>query len=124
MFKYYADVNEAKYPQGAYDGDTIDFTIDCGFANLRNERIRVLGINTPELRGRSKEEGIKARDFTRKWLAEGRERAKVAGCKWPFTVQTEKADAFGRYLAYIVRVCDGASLTAALVKEGYPVYMK
>ena len=57
-YQYYAKLDESKYPQGAYDGDTIDFIIDVGFKMTTRQRIRLLGVNTPELRGASKEEGL------------------------------------------------------------------
>lgn len=119
-YEYYAQVDESKYPNGAYDGDTIDFLIDCGFHNRRVERIRVLGIDTPELRGSEKPQGIEARDFTRNWLDAGRKQ--VGEGRWPFIITTKKADAFGRYLATIKRVGDGADLTQDLLDEGYPPY--
>lgn len=34
------------------DGDTIDATIDLGFSITLRERIRLYGINTPEVRTR------------------------------------------------------------------------
>lgn len=33
------------------DGDTLDVTVDAGFANYRTERLRLLGVNTPERKG-------------------------------------------------------------------------
>ena len=49
-----------------YDGDTITCNIDCGFGIiLRKQKIRLFGIDTPELRGDDKEEGIKVRDILR-----------------------------------------------------------
>lgn len=39
------------------DGDTVDVDIDLGFGIiLRNERVRIMGIDTPESRTRDKEE--------------------------------------------------------------------
>ena len=47
-----------------YDGDTITCNIDCGFGViLRKQKIRLYGINTPEVRGEDKEKGIKIRDI-------------------------------------------------------------
>ena len=49
------------------DGDTVDVDIDLGFGIwMRNERIRLLGIDTPESRTRDKVEkvyGNLAKDF-------------------------------------------------------------
>ena len=41
-----------------YDGDTITVDIDLGFnVVLRKQKIRLGGINTPEIRGEEREEG-------------------------------------------------------------------
>lgn len=46
----------------AYDGDTVTLDIDLGlYVWLRNQKIRLIGINTPELRGDTKEAGLKAK---------------------------------------------------------------
>ena len=54
------------------DGDTVDVDIDLGFGVwLRKERIRLLGIDTPESRTRDKEEkkyGLAAKEFLKKAL--------------------------------------------------------
>ena len=54
------------------DGDTVDVDIDLGFGVwLRKERIRLLGIDTPESRTRDKEEkkyGLAAKAFLKKAL--------------------------------------------------------
>lgn len=52
-----------------YDGDTIYVDIDLGFGvvltgwKARGEKIRLHGIDTPELRGEEREEGLIVRDF-------------------------------------------------------------
>lgn len=46
-----------------YDGDTITVNIDLGLNITRRETVRLYGINTPELRGSEKEEGIKSRNW-------------------------------------------------------------
>ena len=49
-----------------YDGDTITCDIDVGFGiTLKKQKIRLFGINTPEVRGDDKELGYIARDFIR-----------------------------------------------------------
>lgn len=54
------------------DGDTVDVDIDLGFGVwLRKERIRLLGIDTPESRTRDREEkkyGLAAKAFLKKAL--------------------------------------------------------
>ena len=76
------------------DGDTVDVDIDLGFGVwMRKERIRVLGIDTPESRTRDKVEktyGILAKNFVKSYLPVGSSQ----------TLQTEKdgTGTFGRIL--------------------------
>ena len=44
MYEYNATVTHV------VDGDTMDVTLDLGFDILYNNRIRLVGINTPESR--------------------------------------------------------------------------
>lgn len=54
-----------------YDGDTITCDIDVGFGiTLKKQKIRLFGINTPEVRGEDKENGYIARDFLRNKILE------------------------------------------------------
>ena len=57
------------------DGDTVDVDIDLGFGIwMRNERVRLYGIDTPESRTRDLEEkkyGLAAKEFLTKWLSAG-----------------------------------------------------
>jgi micrococcal nuclease len=79
------------------DGDTIDVLLDVGFHGTRTERLRLLGVNAPEMHGPSHEDGQAAKDFAVKTLTEWR--AFDEG--WPIIVRTEKSDVFGRYLALV-----------------------
>lgn len=98
------------------DGDTIDLTIDAGFRSTREERVRLLGVNTPEVRGATRQAGVAARTFVEDWLS------RVAdGDEWPLIVQTHKGDAFGRYLGRIWRRHDGACLNDTLLMAGHAV---
>ena len=57
------------------DGDTVDIDIDLGFGVwLRDQRVRLYGIDTPESRTRDLEEkkyGLAAKEFLTKWLSSG-----------------------------------------------------
>lgn len=57
------------------DGDTVDVDLDLGFGIwIRNERVRIHGIDTPESRTRDKVEkqfGLLAKDFVKKMLPVG-----------------------------------------------------
>ncbi|MCF6270289.1 MAG: thermonuclease family protein [Melioribacteraceae bacterium] len=49
-----------------YDGDTITVEIDLGFKTyVKGEKIRLRRINAPEVRGDSRAEGLKSRDYLR-----------------------------------------------------------
>ena len=59
MYEYKATIRRV------VDGDTVDVTLDLGFDILYNNRIRLLGIDTPESRTRDLEEkklGLAATD--------------------------------------------------------------
>ena len=78
------------------DGDTIDVDIDLGFGVwLRNQRVRLYGIDTPESRTRDLEEkkyGLAAKEFLTKWTGAGE-----------LTLKTHKDERgkFGRILGEI-----------------------
>ena len=76
-----------------YDGDTCRADIDLGLnVWIKNEKLRLLRINAPELRGSEKEEGKAARDFLRSLILDKE-----------VILQTEKdkKGKYGRYLAEI-----------------------
>jgi len=61
MYEYHARI------LSVYDGDTMRMDIDVGFGvTLRDQRVRLAGVDTPELRGKEREAGLNARDFVRK----------------------------------------------------------
>jgi endonuclease YncB( thermonuclease family) len=70
------------------DGDTILAVIDCGFSTTLRMRLRLRGIDAPEI---DTKEGVKARNFIVKAL----EQTPLIGIK------TYKADKYSRYLADI-----------------------
>ncbi len=51
------------------DGDTLDVNIDLGFSmTLVGPRLRLLRVNTPETKGKTREAGMRAKAFTADWL--------------------------------------------------------
>jgi micrococcal nuclease len=85
-----------------YDGDTCTVDIDLGFGIwMKKQKLRLYGINTPELTGEQKQDGIKTRDYLAS-LIMGKE------------VIIEK---YGRWLATIW--LDGVNLNKKLIEEGY-----
>ena len=58
------------FVDSVYDGDTMTVTLELGFSvQLAKIKLRLLGVNTPELRGgteETKKAGYAARDYVRK----------------------------------------------------------
>ena len=96
------------------DGDTIDVDIDLGFGVwMRNQRIRMHGIDTPESRTRDLEEkkyGLAAKDFLIKWTNAG-----------GLTLKTHKDDRgkFGRILGEIW--CFETNVNEKMIEEHHAV---
>jgi micrococcal nuclease len=87
MYEYRAFVRKV------YDGDTVTVDIDLGFdVVLKAQKIRLIKINAPEVRGKERPEGLKSRDALR---------AKV-GNKWvKIKTQKDKKGKYGRWLGEI-----------------------
>lgn len=87
MYEYRAFVRKV------YDGDTITVDIDLGFGVvLKSQKVRLLKINAPEIRGKSRAEGLKSRDFLRENICN----------KWVIIKTTkDKKGKYGRWLAEV-----------------------
>ena len=88
MYEYLAMVNNV------VDGDTIDVTIDLGFGISQKQRVRLFGMNTPELHSQNKLErqnAICAKTFLEEQVGGQVVRLKSAKPK----------DKYGRYLAEV-----------------------
>ena len=101
------------------DGDTMDIDIDLGFdVWLRNERVRLHGIDTPESRTRDLEEkkyGLAAKEYASRFLDD----------EW-LTLKTKEYDAkgkFGRILGELWRTSEFAdqSLNAYMIEKHHAV---
>ena len=80
-----------------YDGDTVTVDIDLGFnVILRGVKIRLWGINTPEVRGEERQEGLRSRDVVV---------ALVLDRNVVLKTRKDKTGKYGRYLGEIF--CDG-----------------
>jgi micrococcal nuclease len=104
MYEYRCTLNRV------IDGDTVDLTIDLGFYIFRRERIRLLGINTPELTGPTAAQGARAAAVLFDML-KGQ----------PLTIQTkkDKTDKYGRMLGTLW--AGSRNCNQALVEGGYAV---
>jgi endonuclease YncB( thermonuclease family) len=74
-----------------YDGDTITVCVDLGFHISQTMSVRLARINSPEVRGASSAEGLKARDFLRSVLPVGK--------KVTLVTHKDGREKYGRYLA-------------------------
>ena len=101
------------------DGDTVDVDIDLGFGIwLKDERVRIMGIDTPESRTSDKVEkvfGTAAKNRLKELLAEG---GKL------ITTENKHGEdmkgKFGRILGDF-RAPDGRLVTDVLIEEGHCV---
>ena len=93
------------------DGDTVDVLIDLGFNTTKKERVRLLGIDTPESATKDlaeKKLGLEAKEYIIQWFTKNT----------PFRLQTTKDDKYGRILGVFTGL-DGKTLNTRLVDEGY-----
>jgi len=101
------------------DGDTVDVDIDLGFGVcLKDERVRIMGIDTPESRTRDKVEkvfGLAAKQRLKELLHEG---GKL------ITTEDKSGEdmkgKFGRILGDF-RTLDGDLVTEIMIEEGHCV---
>jgi|TARA_R110000744_G_scaffold216982_5_gene335757 micrococcal nuclease len=113
MYEYRSTINKI------IDGDTVDVDIDLGFGVvLSNERVRIMGIDTPESRTRDKVEKVFG-------LAAKYRLKELLGAK-PIlkTVMTKKGEdmkgKFGRILGDFL-TDDGVRITQIMIDEGHAV---
>ena len=108
MYEYRATIRRV------VDGATVDITLDLGFDILYNNRIRLLGIDTPESRTRDLEEkklGLAAKERVRELCPVGS----------TVTVKTTKdgRGKFGRILGEIY--VGDVNVNKLLIEEGHAV---
>ena len=113
MYEYRAKVLKV------VDGDTVDVDIDLGFGVvLTDERVRIMGIDTPESRTRDKVEkkfGLASKARLKELLG------KTAILKTQINKNGEDMKGkFGRILGDFVSM-DGRMVTDILVEEGHAV---
>jgi micrococcal nuclease len=81
------------------DGDTVEAQVDCGFGNKRTERLRLAGVDAPELRPRrgTPEE----REEERQEAAKAKDRVTDLLHDRECVIRTFKTGSFGRWIATI-----------------------
>jgi len=99
----------------AYDSDTLTLLVKMGFGVDITIKVRLFGINAYEVRGKEREQGLKARDYLRERLD------KAKDLIWIETLKDKKGK-YGRYLAnlYIGEEC----LNETLVAAGHAKFVK
>lgn len=88
------------------DGDTFDVRVDLGFAITTWQRIRLMHVNTPEIRGVERLSGLAVKEYV-KTLIEGK----------TLLAETFKQGKYGRYLADF-KLENGEWLSKHLVDKG------
>lgn len=92
-----------------YDGDSITLDIDLGFNHwMLNQKIRLLGIDTPEIRGLERPEGLESAARLR-GLIEGKDIIMVS--------HRDRAGKYGRLLATIY--LNDVNINQLLLEEGW-----
>lgn len=102
--------------RGTVDGDTFDIDLHLG-NNIwaKGERVRLLGLNTPETRTRDREEkarGLEAKEFTRNFLESGTRIWLLIAVHPDYS-----EDAFSRLLSFVY--VDGIWLNCELLERGF-----
>lgn len=94
-----------------YDGDTWYLDIDLGFHNwIHDQAVRLYGLDTPEIRGVERPDGLVALDAVREWCPAGT----------PVMINTikDRTGKYGRWLAYIWPEGWDQSVNQRLLDEG------
>lgn len=87
LYRYKANLNSI------YDGDSVRLDIDLGFGSwLINQRIRLYGIDAPEIRGEERDAGLEAKAFLWQELID--QELVIESYK-------DRSDKYGRWLATI-----------------------
>ena len=102
------------YVISVYDGDTCEVKVDLGFSVHFTMKLRLHGLDAPELRGPTKPEGIKSRDYLRDLILNK-----------DVIIETFK-DAKGKYGRYIAKIWVDVAGTKScvndmLVTEGHAI---
>lgn len=93
---------------GVYDGDSITLDISLGLGvYLHNQKIRLLGIDTPEIRGEERPLGIQSRDRLRELILDQKVLVRT---------ELDRTGKYGRLLGTIY--VDGVNINQLLLDEG------
>lgn len=105
MYSYRADI------EAVYDGDTVTANIDLGFhVWLDNQKIRLLGIDAPELRGQERPQGLRSRNALAR---------RILGQQVMIETRRDQQEKYGRWLGTIL--LNGENINQWLLDEGLAV---
>ncbi|MEM7185116.1 MAG: thermonuclease family protein [Bacteroidota bacterium] len=102
MYNYKAHIKDV------YDGDTVTAVVDLGFLHYQEMKLRLYGIDTPEIRGEEREQGLVVRDILREMILD--KDVEIHSYK-------DKQGKYGRYLATIL--LDDLNVNQWLVDNGH-----
>lgn len=113
MYEYRAQITKV------VDGDTVDAEVDLGFHVQFTMRLRLFGINAPEMNTSA---GPLSKAHLIELLSPPTEPPIPAGIYLPVTIRTQKdrTEKYGRYLATIIRT-DGVDVNALMVADGFAI---
>ncbi len=94
------------------DGDTLDLQIDLGLNVCVKERVRILGIDTPEVYGVKKE----SEEYVAGMLAKNYVIDLIEGKQVVIRTHKDKKGKYGRYLAEVYY--DDRNVGQLLIQEG------
>ncbi len=106
MKPYYYKANVTS----VYDGDTITATVDLGFNVKMKIKVRLAGINAPEIRGKQRPEGLKSRDYLRSLILDK---------DVVLHTRKDKKGKYGRYIATVY--IDNKNVNDLLVENNHAV---
>ena len=111
MYEYKASLDRV------VDGDTIDVVVDIGFYTKIKERLRLAGIDAPEVYGAKKNskeylKGVEAKEYVEKRLQENNDE---------MIIKTDKVGKYRRWVALIFLEDSKKTLNQELVEQGLAV---
>ncbi len=102
-----------------YDGDTCTVDIDLGLHTwIKGEKLRLMRIDAPELKGKTRSKGLVSRDYLR---------SQILNKEILIETIKDAKEKYGRYLAEIWLENEKGKLlniNDELVKNGFAVYRK
>ena len=97
------------------DGDTVDADVDLGFNHYKKDRIRLMGLDTPESRTSNKQEKVLG------LASKARLKQVIGDNKGDIVLRTSKEGKgkFGRILGTLIVGSAGVDINALMVNEGH-----